>query len=41
MYENYKTLPLLSYSSKDRRPPALVVVVGKGAIKNKKEIMLT
>ena len=29
MYENYTTLPLLCYSSRDSRPPAQELAVGK------------
>ena len=36
MYENYTTLPLLSYSTRDRRPPAQGVAVGTGAVENKR-----
>ena len=37
MYENYTTLPLLCYSTRDRRPPAQGVAVGTGAIEKKKK----
>ena len=35
MYENYTTLALLCYSTRDRRTPAQGVAVGTGAIENK------
>ena len=36
MYENYTTLPLLCYSTRDHRPPAEGLPVGTGAIEKKR-----
>ena len=39
MHENYTTLPLLCYSTRDRRPPAQRVAVGTGAIEKNTELI--
>ena len=38
MYENYTTLPLFCYSTRDRQPPAQGVAVGTGAIEKKAKV---